>query len=141
MSALPNGNGTYGFDYQISESGSNYIAYLWAEVPGFSKFGSYTGNGSADGPFVYCGFKPRFIMIKRTDNVSDWLIKDTSRSTANSASAALFVNSGVGEYADQSIDILSNGFKLRTTGDSNKSSGTYVFAAFAEAPFKYANAR
>jgi hypothetical protein len=123
-----------------------YVAYCFSEVAGFSKFGSYTGNGSTDGPFVFCGFRPRFVMVKRTDGAADWLIWDTSRNTFNVADAKLSPNSSSAEYVSASligIDIVSNGFKVRGSGDPalNNSSSTYIFAAFAEAPFRNSLAR
>ena len=130
----------------VNKVSDNYIAYLFAEVEGFSKFGSYTGNGSADGPFVYCGFRPRWVMVKRTDNAFEhWQIQDSGRSVSNPAQNNLFPNSSQVEQigaADRSYDFVSNGFKLRgdNTG-TNGSGGTYIFAAFAESPFKYARAR
>ncbi len=118
------------------------IVYLFAEVAGFSKFGSYTGNGSADGPFVFCGFRPRWVMIKRTDSTSDWQIMDTSRDVNNAAVLALFPNLSNAETSGYNKDLLSNGFKLRDSGAStNASGGTYIYAAFAENPFKYSLAR
>ena len=125
-------------------NGYTYVAYCWATVAGFSQFGSYTGNGSTDGPFVYTGFRPKFILIKRTDSVGDWLAKDTSRNTSNSATATLYPDLNNAETTGSAdMDILSNGFKCRSTGsgDLNGSGGTYIYAAFAENPFKYANAR
>lgn len=126
---------------------TNYIAYLWSEVAGFSRFGSYVGNGSTDGPFVWCGFRPRFIMIKRSDSTdSGWMLRDAVRDTHNNLSKTLSGSAASAEsaYAANEIDFLSNGFKLRhgtATGYSNNSGGTFIFAAFAEIPFKYATAR
>lgn len=121
---------------------TNYVAYCFAEIPGFSKFGSYTGNGSADGPFVHCGFRPRYVMVKRTDTTSDWTIFDTARDTANVAVNRLFPNSAIAESTGVNFDILGNGFKLRDSGAGvNASGGTYIFIAFAEAPFQSALAR
>jgi hypothetical protein len=118
------------------------VAYCWAEIEGFSRFGSYTGNGSTDGPFVYTGFRPKFIMTKRTDTTSDWIIYDTSRNTYNVTDLRLFPNLSNAETQAGAMDLLSNGFKLRDTGASqNASGGTYIYAAFAENPFKNANAR
>ena len=126
-------------------SGNNLVAYLFAEVAGFSKFGSYTGNGSSDGPFVFCGFRPRFIMVKRTDSTSNWTINDTSRDSYNVTAADLRANTSDAEVnpnANTQNDILSNGFKVRhTAGVYNANGGTYIFAAFAEHPFKNALAR
>jgi hypothetical protein len=120
------------------------IAYCFHSVDGFSKFGSYTGNGSADGPFVYTGFRPAFVMFKRTDAASQWGIFDTKRSADNVAVNLLYPNNSSAETttAGRDMDMLSNGFKLRgTSGDSNASGGTYIYMAFAENPFKTARAR
>jgi hypothetical protein len=123
-------------------SGGTMIAYCFAEVEGYSKFGSYTGNGSTDGPFVYCGFRPAWVMIKRTDGTSSWAMFDDKRNTYNVVDNNLFANLSDAEDAFGVLDVLSNGFKIRTTlAGSNTSGGTYIFAAFAESPFKYANAR
>ena len=127
-------------------NGGNHVAYCWTDVAGYSAFGSYTGNGSTDGPFVYCGFRPRFIMIKRYDGTSteNWRIVDTSRATYNIQGAEeLYPNTSAAEGGGSNfLDILSNGFKLRNTlSGSNASSGTYIYAAFAENPFKYSLAR
>jgi hypothetical protein len=125
---------------------NNLILYLWAEVPGFSRFGSYKGNGSADGPFVYCGFKPRWIMVKDIsvgDAGSSWVVWDTIRTPYNVMDGILAANLNIAEQvgAGNISDMLSNGFKLRTTSTSVNGVRTYIFAAFAEASFKYANAR
>ena len=120
------------------------IAYCFAAIAGYSAFGSYTGNGSTDGPFVYCGFRPRFVLLKRTDTTTDWFIWDTSRNTYNLMNTTLFPNSSLADYVDSnlSIDGLSNGFKLRSnTPLSNPSGGIIIYAAFAENPFKYSLAR
>ena len=121
-------------------NGSTMIGYSFAEVEGFSSFGSYTGNSSTDGPFVYTGFKPAFVMTKRTDSTSDWTIEDTTRSTFNLVENALFTNLTIAEdTTGDRMDILSNGFKLRTTQQPNV--GTLIYMAFAETPFKTATAR
>ena len=124
----------------------NYVAYLWSEVAGFSRFGSYVGNASADGPFVWCGFTPRWIIIKdRTAANLGWRIYDTVRETFNEMGGGLETASAAAEsYATsvRAIDVLSNGFKIRVSASGlNGSGATFVFAAFAEAPFKYARAR
>lgn len=127
-----------------SFSGQTYVAYLFAEIPGFSKFGSYTGNGSADGPFVYCGFRPKFVLWKRSDAAgNDWRIFDTSRDLYNASNHGLYPDtSGAEDLTAGPIDIVSNGFKMRATGaGDNASGGTYIFCAFAENPFKYSLAR
>jgi hypothetical protein len=118
-----------------------YIAYCWAEISGFSKFGSYVGNGSTDGTFVYLGLRAKYIMIKRTDSTSDWYVWDTSRNTYNVVTNTLLADTAGAETSATSIDILSNSFKCRSATVVNASGGTYIYAAFAENPFKNANAR
>jgi hypothetical protein len=131
-----------GTSTQTNTNSNNYVAYLWSEVAGFSKFGSYTGNGSSDGPFVFCGFRPRYVWLKRTDSAGGWHVHDTARDTTNVAKYPLRFQLANAEDNFDTLDILSNGFKLRYSGvDHNASSATYIFAAFAEAPFKYALAR
>ena len=135
----------------------NFVAYCWAAVPGFSAFGSYVGNGVADGPFVYTGFRPRFIIIRQSSGgsltgagQSDWLIYDTARSAFNlvTADKALSPNRTDAEAwlsaaSTESVDILSNGFKLRggPTNLTNNTSVNYIYAAFAETPVKYTRSR
>lgn len=119
-----------------------HVAYCFAEIPGYSKFGSYTGNGSADGPFVWCGFRPRYVLIKCTTNVSDWNIYDTARNTYNQLTDTLYADLASTGDTNRYLDITSNGFKPRQgTGYGINNAETYVFAAFADVPFKYANAR
>jgi hypothetical protein len=122
------------------------VAYCWSEVAGYSKFGSYTGNASSDGPFCYTGFQPKFVMWKRSDSVGDWIIFDSSRNTYNYEDAQLVPNSSAAEAVTGGgfvrMDFLSNGFKIRSTDSYiNASGGTYIFACFASNPFKYSNAR
>lgn len=126
----------------VNTNGTAYVAYLFSEVAGFSKFGSYTGNGSADGPFVFCGFKPRWVMVKATSGALHWWIWDTGRNTYNAMNDALVPDLTVAEQTPLPIDCLSNGFKLRTSnGEMNNNGTTFIFAAFAENPFKYVLAR
>jgi hypothetical protein len=116
-----------------------YVAYCWSEIDGFSKFGSYTGNGSADGPFVYTGFRPRWIMTKQSSAAGQsWNIFDTARNTYNLANTTLYANqSSAEDSVSNAYDILSNGFKLRTSASQGNTNGaTYVYMAFAENPFK-----
>lgn len=123
---------------------TDYVAYCFAQVAGYSAFGSYTGNGSADGPFVFLGFRPRYVMWRRTDTASGngWYVLDSARSTYNVMGERLYPNLSAAGGVDTQVDFLSNGFKLRTTDtDSNANGGTYIYMAFAESPFKYANAR
>ena len=119
-----------------------FVAYCFAAVASYSSFGSYTGNGSTDGPMVFTGFRPRYVLIKRTDGANDWVVHDTARDTYNVADKTLYPNLSDAEFVVARLDILSNGFKLRSTSvTTNASSGTYVYAAFAESPFKYSLAR
>jgi len=127
-----------------SSAGNTFVAYCFAEIAGFSKFGSYTGNASTDGPFVYLGFRPRFILAKRTDTAGfDWVMTDSSRSPYNVVDKRLFANTSDAESsATGPYDYLSNGFKLRNTNtNENASGGTYIYMAFAESPFNYSRAR
>lgn len=124
---------------ETNNATDTYVAYCFSEIPGYSKFGSYTGNGSADGPFVFCGFRPRCIMLKRSDSTGDWFMLDTARNSANTANNYLLANSSNAEAATIAVDVLANGFKIRVDGTSwpavNPTGGTVVYAAFAENPF------
>jgi hypothetical protein len=125
----------------------NYVAYAFTPIAGFSAFGSYTGNGSTDGPFVYTGFRPRFVLVKNSSAAGKWVMMDTSRGLYNEMTGtnALYPNTNETEGTDSAnrqMDFLSNGFKLRCTGgDANGSGNTIIYMAFAENPFKYSNAR
>ena len=127
----------------VNASGQSYIAYLWAEIPGFSKFGSYIGNGITDGPMIVTGFRPRWILLRETGNADYWFIFDTERSKTNPTAHTLWADQAQVENwtsinpdtTYNNMDILSNGFKLRSSySATNRSSGTYIFAAFAESP-------
>ena len=125
-------------------SGTTYVAYCWTPIAGYSAFGGYTGNGSTNGAFIYTGFRPRFVLVKQTDAVGNWIIWDTARSTYNQMQDYLVPNSSGAESNNVlvSIDALSNGFKCRTSDDDiNGSGNTYIYMAFAENPFKNALAR
>ena len=125
-----------GTDSGVNRSSSNYIAYCFAEKQGYSKFGSYTGNGNADGTFIYTGFKPAFIMIKRTDVAKNWYINDNLRLGYNVNNPYISPNITAAETGGTEIDILSNGFKIRASGTGhNQSGGTYIYMAIAENPF------
>ena len=153
-----------GNDTNINENNQEHIAYCWAEIEGYSKFGSYLGNGNADGPFVYCGFKPAWIMIKPygsgngcySGGYTSWSIYDSSRSPVNNDTMherVLFANrdyaegkrgNGASSGAFQNLDFVSNGFKIK--GNSNCETNTnslngFIFIAFAESPFQTANAK
>jgi hypothetical protein len=104
--------------------------------------GSYVGNGSSDGPFIFTGFRPRFVLLKRTSSTSNWAMFDSSRNTYNTATNGLFADLSDAETTGENFDILSNGFKLRATPSwGNVSSSTYIYFAVAESPFNYARAR
>jgi len=118
--------------------------YCFAEIEGYSKFGSYTGNGSTDGTFIYTGFKPAFVMTKRTNSANQWTIFDSGRDPFNVVGNQLAPNTSAAEEADASHsserDFLSNGFKMRAGGnDTNASGGTYIYMAFASNPFVDSN--
>jgi hypothetical protein len=118
-----------------NENTSNFIAYCFAEKKGYSKFGSYTGNSSADGTFVYTGFKPAWVVIKRTDTTANWHMLDNKRDPINEADATLLANDAGAEFqSTNDVDFLSNGFKLRANQTSTNV-GTYIYMAFAENPF------
>ena len=127
-----------GTNAPVNTSGGTYIAYCFAEKKGFSKFGSYTGNGSTDGIFVYTGFKPAFVMGKRTNSTEDWFLFDSTRDTHNVNHKLLYPNGTNAEYTGVSArnDFLSNGFKMRIIDNKENGSGsTYIYMAFAEEPF------
>jgi hypothetical protein len=127
-----------------SENGSDFIAYCFADVDSYLKCGSYVGNGNADGTFVYTGFRPAWVMIKRTDFVENWWMFDNKRSPFNVVDKALIANDPIQEISNTSIpiDVLSNGFKLRNNYTGlNASGGTFIYLAIGEASFKYSNAR
>jgi hypothetical protein len=121
-----------------------YVAYCFAAVAGYSAFGSYTGNGSADGPFIYTGFRPAFVIVKNSGDAGvNWLMFDTTVNPNNSVTKYLLPNSTAAEQSDLNLDMVSNGFKPRIAGGTgiNQNNSNYIYAAFAENPFKYANAR
>ena len=126
-----------------NKSSSNMIAYCFAEKTGYSKFGSYTGNGNADGKFIYTGFKPAFVLFKGSTIAENWWMFDTKRSESNVANDGLIASTSNSEYSNNAtfkIDILSNGFKMRSTDSfANSSGNTYIFMCFAEAPLVGSN--
>ena len=125
---------------EISTSGVDFVQYVFAEVQGFSKLGSYVGNGDTDGTFVFTGFRPAFFLIKRTDSTSDWMMFDSKRLGYNEENEYFEANDTIAELSNVPIDILSNGFKIRHTSASvNALGGTYIFMSFAEAPFANSN--
>jgi hypothetical protein len=133
-----------GANAAVNANNDTYISYLFSEIEGYSKFGSYAGNASADGPFVWCGFKPKYIMVKKTSATGPWMVFDSSRDSFNVATSELRPNETTAEpiATRGSVDLLSNGFKIRSTSATYLGElGDFVFAAFAESPFKYARAR
>ena len=131
-----------GTDATINGGGATNVAYCFAEKKGFSKFGSYTGNGSTDGTFVFCGFKPAFILFKETTVARDWIMYDNKRIGYNPTQSQLQANGSGAETTDTTapIDLCSNGFKLRGTKTwINESGQTYIFMAFAEHPLVSSN--
>ena len=137
---------TVNADQQNNGDGDDIIAYVFSSVKGYSKVGKYLGNGNANGIFIYTGFKPSYFLVKRSHDGGgqDWEVLDTARNTYNPVGTRLIPNENYAEsaLAAKDIDFVSNGFKIRTNSSGVNSSGiTYIFLAFAEAPFKYANAR
>jgi hypothetical protein len=129
---------TIGTQSDVNGSGGTYIGYCFSEIKGYSKFGSYTGNGSTDGTFVYTGFKPAFVIIKQTSSAGEgWEIADNKRSTNNVITT--FLRNSVGDEStntDRQFDFVSNGIKMRGThGSTNASGSTYIYMCFAENPF------
>ena len=126
-----------GSNSNVNTNGAGYIAYCFSERQGYSKMGSYTGNGNVDGPFVYTGFRPAWVMTKESSGTGHWRIRDNKRfDQINPIDKVLYANANTSETDEDNTDFLSNGFKLRTTGGENNGSGdTYIYMAFAEAPF------
>ena len=136
---------TLGNSNGVNANLADYVAYLFAEVPGFSKIGIYTGNGIVDGPFIGCGFRPAYVMLKRTNAAQEWQTYDAARSPFNEIRRLLRPNETFAEVEssdDNNLDFVSNGIKIREdNGGMNGSGSPYIFAAFAEMPGKFARAR
>ena len=130
-----------GTSNNTNQSGNSHVAYVFTDIDGFSKAGSYVGNGNADGTFVFTGFRPAWVMTKPSSATGNWIILDAERNTFNVTDKRLYPDSSAVEATVTAHDFLSNGFKVRNTGNPNDSGATYIYLAFAEAPFKYANAR
>jgi len=130
-----------GTEGRVNANSQTYVAYAWHNVEGYSKFGSYEGNADDDGPFVYTGFRPRMLWIKEADNADDWVVYDTARSTSNPVQKVLRYETYVAEFdgSGRAIDILSNGFKIRTSNNTINQSNTFVYGCFGDVPFKYNN--
>ena len=125
------------FSTNVNGSGYTYVAYCFAEVKGFSKFGSYVGNGSTNGTFVYTGFTPAFVIFKSSSlGTTNWQLLDNKRNTFNPQNNHLRPNGSGAEFTNYPVDFLSNGFKFRNTdGDNNQSGATYIYMCFASNPF------
>ena len=133
-------NFTLGNHTSVNANGAEYIAYCFAEVPGFSKFGLYRGNNNANGPFIYCGFKPAFFMIKRKTSGYSWAIKDNKINPRNPVSVELYANGNSADTSGSEVDFLSNGVKIRSTsGTYNHNAIEYIYMAFAKEPFVASN--
>ena len=130
-----------GTQSNVNTSGLDYVCYAWHNVEGFQRFGSYAGNGNADGTFVYTGFRPRMLFTKKTTGVGGWRTRDTARDTYNPSDTILWWDLSQQEYSNSNyrIDILSNGFKLRTSSSDFNSTGTWLYGAWGDVPFKYNN--
>jgi len=128
---------TVGANIQVNHDGASNVAWAWRSIQGFSKFGSYKGNGNANGPFVYTGFKPAWVMVKASAIVEHWWNTDNKRNPHNVANKAMKVSDSAAESTSgYETDILSNGFKIRaTSGQTNTSTEPFIYAAFAENPF------
>ena len=136
ITAISSSNFTVNTRGDVNASSEKYIAYCFADVKGYSKIGSYTGNGNADGTFVYTGFKPAWVMVKRTDAAADWFIRDNKQDPENVMNEYLSPNTTATSGNLDSFDFISNGFKIRNSNNAwNGSGNTYIYLAFAESPF------
>tara|TARA_R110002050_G_scaffold18677_2_gene54330 strand:+ start:630 stop:1619 length:990 start_codon:yes stop_codon:yes gene_type:complete len=125
-----------GTSNDVNENGTTYIAYLFAEKQGYSKFGSYTGNGSADGPFTYTGFKPAIVICKKTSSTGDWELYDNKRNGFNGGNVRVYPNANDAPSGTGRLSLLSNGFKItNSSGNLNGSGNSFIYMAFAESPF------
>ena len=132
---------TVGTNHSVNADGENYVAYVWSPVEGGSKFGSFEGNADDDGSFIYTGFRPKIIFIKENDNADDWCVYDTARSTFNPVQKVVRWENAAAEFDNsaRAIDILSNGFKIRTSNNTINQASTFVYGAWGDVPFKYNN--
>ena len=137
-----------GDNSNVYDNGGTFICYAWTPIPGYSAFGKYTGNDDTDGPFVYTGFKPRWFLMKETNDATNWLVYDSERDVANPTQFYLFPNDSAGgntydaSSTNLPVDFLSNGFKIRNDNSgTNADTQTYIWTAFADHPFKIARAQ
>jgi len=135
---------TLGNDTDVNASSNDYIAYLWRSITGFSKIGSYTGNGAADGPFVYLGFRPAWLLVKRAGTSASWYLHDAKRNSFNPVDREITINTNAAEFESglDPYDFLANGIKINDNNNAwNAAANLYVYAAFAQDPFKTTRAR
>jgi hypothetical protein len=129
----------------LSATNEDIVAYCFKNIEGYSKAGSYVGNGDLDGPFIFTGFRPAFLLIKNSETTESWHLIDSVRNPHNVSNSVVYPNGAAEESAAltaANTDFLSNGFKIRAaSGNTNDSGQTYIYLAFAENPFNYANAR
>lgn len=131
-----------GTNHKSNASSERYVAYCWHEVPGFSRFARYSGSGLTTGLFIHCGFKPAFVMLKELDNAGSWILMDSARGPRNPVNLFFGMNSAGKDDTGAKVDFLSNGFNIRLSSSNfNTAGSSYFFMAFAETPFKYANAK
>jgi hypothetical protein len=134
-----------GTDSDLNASGGTYVAYCFTQIAGYSAFGSYIANASSDGPFIHTGFRPKFVMVKRSSGTGTWMIVDSARDTYNPEAKFLEAQSSAAEVSSEPrCDFVSNGFKVRAGGGYtfNETAGdVYIYMAFAETPFKYSRSR
>ena len=132
---------TFGTEGRVNANSQTYVAYVWHNVDGYSRFGTYKGNADDDGTFVYTGFRPRMVWIKESDNSDDWVVYDTARSTSNTVQKVLRYENATSEFdgSTRAIDVLSNGFKIRTSNNTINQSSNFVYGCFGDVPFKYNN--
>ena len=133
---------TLGGDYRTNKSSETYVAYLWKNIQGFSKTGTYKGNGNDNGPYIHLGLRPAFFMVKRTDGADSWFMYDNKRSPSNVIDDYLIADGTGAETSTSAVnlDFTASGVKIRNDdGGHNNSSGTYIYMAFAEAPFVNSN--
>jgi hypothetical protein len=126
---------TLGFSAAVNADGGTFVAYCFAPIQGYSKFGSYTGNGSTDGAFIYTGFKPAWLMTKNTQSAAHWHIWDNRRTPFNANDENLIANTSQAENSAYAVDFLSNGWKARVNDEVNNSGQSFIYMAFAESPF------
>jgi hypothetical protein len=132
-------NVTLGGDDIVNKNGEDLVGYIFAEKQGYSKFGSYSGNNNSNGTFVFTGFKPAFILTKKSDGTDNWILFDNKRSPFNPVDDQLYADLSDAEADANAVDFLSNGFKFRGNGGGYNGNNDYIYMAFAEAPFVNSN--